>query len=187
VKKPRLSGPISDAYFDRMVHVYGTQNAEHRAELEKLAQKGAKGWPLWLWSVDQQVIPDTAVTPELMREAHLVLYGTPGDNAVLDRIATKLPIRVEGDAVVVGEKRFAGKGVGTKFVYPNPESPERYVIVMTSPTLDGVRRGHNLPDFVPDYVVYDTTSAGARPRLVPSKAPPARGFFDAQWRLPSSP
>jgi predicted esterase len=183
-KRAHLSGPISDAYFDRMVHVYGTQRAENTAELEKLAKKGAKGWPMWLWTVDQEVIADRNVTPELARSAHLVLYGTPGDNSVLDRIAAKLPVRVEGEQVLLGAQKFSGKGVGTKFVYPNPESPERYVIVMTAPTIDGVRRGNNLPDFVPDYTVYDATSTGSRPRLVPQKAPLARGFFDAHWQLP---
>jgi predicted esterase len=185
-KRPGLSGPVSDAYYGRMVHVYGTQNAERAPDLEKLARKGAKGWPMWLWTVDQEVIADRDVDAALLRDAHLVLYGTPGDNAVLDRIASRLPIRVEGDAVVAGGRRFTGSGVGTKLIYPNPEAPDHYVIVMTAPTLDGVRRGHNLPDFVPDYVVFDASSTGARPRLVPAKAPLARGFFDARWQLPAA-
>src|SRR5204863_9601505 len=120
--------------------VYGTQNAEHAAELEKQARKGAKGWPMWLWTVEQEVVADRDLDPATVRDAHLVLYGTPGDNAVLDRIAARLPIRVQGDAVVAGEQRFVGAGVGTKLVYPNPEAPDHYVIVMTAPTLDGVRR-----------------------------------------------
>jgi predicted esterase len=186
-KKPGLSGPVSDAYHGRMVHVFGTQNAEHAAELEKLAKKGARGWPMWLWTVDQEVVADRDVTEAMMRDAHLVLYGTPGDNAVLDRIAARLPIRVEGDAIVAGTRRFTGKGVGTKFVYPNPEAPDHYVIPMMAPTVDGVRRAHNLPDFVPDYVVFDAASTGARPRLVPAKSPLARGFFDARWQLPAAP
>jgi enterochelin esterase-like enzyme len=185
VKKPGLSGPITDAYYERMVHVYGTGRPENTGELKKLAQKGAKGWPLWLWTVEQEVVADTAVTPELAKGAHLVLYGTPGDNRVLDRIMGKLPIQVEAGAVTLGGKRFDQKGVGTRFIYPNPEAPTRYVIVNAAPTLDGVRRSHNLPDFVPDYVVYDATSTAARPRLVPGKPPLARGFFDGRWQLPA--
>ena len=126
---------------------------------------------------------DSALTAEMIAQAHLVLYGTPGDNSVLDRVMAKLPIRIEGGAVVAGDKRFEGDGVGTRFIYPNPESPERYVTVISGPTVDGVRRGHNLPDFVPDYVIYDAKSTGERPRLVPTKPPLARGFFDASWRL----
>src|SRR5690606_13649534 len=55
-KRPGLSGPITDAYYDRMVHVYGTQRPENQKALEELAKKGARGWPLWLWSVEQEVL-----------------------------------------------------------------------------------------------------------------------------------
>ena len=183
-KRRGLSGPITDAYFERMVHVYGTQTEAHTSTLKALAEKGARGWPLWLWTVEQEVVADTDVTPELTRGAHLVLYGTAGDNSVLERIADKLPIRVEAEAVRVGTVRYTTAGVGTRFIYPNPEAPERYVIVCAAPTLDGLRRVHNLPDFVPDYVVYDKKSAASRPRLSPGITPPARGFFDADWQLP---
>jgi predicted esterase len=182
-KRAGLSGPISDAYFERMVHVYGTQRPEHAAELKQIAEKGARGWPLGLWTVEQEVVKDSEVTPALAAAAHLVLYGTPGDNALLDRIMGRLPIRVASDAINVGAARFASTGVGVRFIYPNPEAPGRYVIVQSGPSLDGVRRGHNLPDFVPDYVVYDASTAAQRPRLVPQRPPLARGFFDANWKL----
>ena len=182
-KRPGLSGPLTDAYYGRMVHVYGTQRPENVAALKQLAEKGARGYPLWLWTVDQEVIADSAVTPELAQNAHLVLYGTPGDNSVLDRISAKLPIQVDASSVHVGAQSYAQKGVGTRFIYPNPEAPERYVMVFSAPTLDGVRRGLNLPDFVPDYVVYDAASASSRPRLVPGPQKPVRGFFGAAWEL----
>jgi predicted esterase len=183
IKRAGLSGPLTDAYYDRCVHVYGTQRPENVNALKLLAEKGARGYPLWLWTVEQEVLPDSAVTPELAKSAHLVLYGTPGDNLVLDRIAGKLPIQVEAAGVKLGATLHSQKGVGTRFIYPNPEAPDRYVVVFSAPTLDGVRRGLNLPDFVPDYVVYDAASASARPRLVPGKVKPVRGFFGARWEL----
>ena len=182
-KRPGLSGPLTDAYYGRMIHVYGTQRPENVKALTELAKKGSRGWPMWPWTIEQEVVADTALTPEMIRDAHLVLYGTPGDNSVLDRVMPKLPIRVDGAAVVAADKRFEGAGVGTRFIYPNPEAPERYVTVIAGPTLDGVRRGHNLPDFVPDFVIYDAKSTAERPRLVPTKPPLSRGFFDGQWQL----
>jgi poly(3-hydroxybutyrate) depolymerase len=184
-KKPGLSGPITDAEFGGLVHVYGTGDASLTDQLRKTAERGARGWPLWLWRVDQKVVADTEVTPELMRDHDLVLYGTPGSNAVLQRMAASLPIKIEPDAVVVGEQRFTGKGVGTKFIYPNPLSPSHYVIVQAAPTMDGVSAGHNLPDFLPDYVVYDLKSTRSRPRLLfPSgMSPLLLGYFDSHWQL----
>jgi len=187
-KRAGSSGPITDAYFGAIAHVYGTGDAALAPKLKKSAERGAKGWPLWLWRVDQLVVADTEVDETLMRTHHLVLYGTPGTNSVLARIQDKLPIRIESDGVVVGTRRFSGDGVGAKFVYPNPLSPERYVIVQAGPTIDGVNGGHNLPDFLPDYVVYDNKTTRSRPRLLfaAGQRPLTFGYFDTQWRLDPS-
>jgi enterochelin esterase-like enzyme len=182
------AGPITDAYYGSLVHVYGTGDPALSAQLRKSAERGARGWPLWLWRVQQDVLADTDVTDEILRTRDLVLYGTPGSNALLERIAKQLPIRVEQDAVVVGEQRFSGPGVGTKFIYPNPLAPTHYVIVQAGPTLDGVNGGHNLPDFLPDYAVYDSKTTHARPRLLfaDNNRPLALGYFDAHWQLDPS-
>lgn len=184
-KKPGSSGPITDAYFDSILHVYGTAIPEQTEGLRKAAQRGAHGWPLWLWRVEQPVLADTELTDELMQRHHVVLYGTPGANRVLSRIEADLPIRVQADAVVVGGERFTGKGVGTKLIYPNPLARGRYVIVQAAPTLEGVLGGNELPDFLPDYVVYDAQVTATRPRLLfDRRRPPlALGTFDEHWRL----
>jgi hypothetical protein len=59
------------------------------------------------------------------------------------------------------------------------------VIVQAGPNIDGVNGGHNLPDFLPDYVVYDAKSTRSRPRLLfpDGSKPLALGYFDAHWRL----
>lgn len=186
VKRARLSGPITDAYFDRMVHVYGTRDPEHTEALERAAERGSRGWPLWLWRFRQEVVADTAVTPEMARSAHLVLYGTAGDNAVLERIEGSLPIELEEDAVVVGDRRFDGEGTGVRFIYPNPESPEKYVIVQGGVTTAAVEAGNSLHDFLPDYFVYDRSITRTRSRLTAGRNRPlALGYFDRRWRLPS--
>jgi enterochelin esterase-like enzyme len=186
-KRRGSSGPITDAYFDGMVHVYGTTDKTHTASLKRAAERGARGWPLWLWRHQQRVVPDSAVTDALARESHLVLYGTPGDNLVLRRIADRLPIRIEKNAVVVGDRRFSGTGIGVKFIHPNPEAPDRYVIVQAGTSLEAVAAGHRLPDFLPDYVVYDADVIRVRPRLTFSRRsrPLAMGHFDRFWCLPA--
>jgi predicted esterase len=183
-KRPGLSGPMGDAYYGRMVHVYGTQIAENTATLRRVAERGARGWPLWLWSVSQEVVPDTAVDDAMMRSATLVLYGGPGDNAVLERMQSRLPIRVEPGALVFGERRFTGNEVGTRFIHPNPLAPDQYVIVQAGVTAKAAAAGHNLPDFLPDYVVYDGAATRERQRLVmPRAGTLALGFFDDRWAI----
>lgn len=186
-KVPGLAGPMTDAYFDEIIHVYGTRNAANVNELQQTANRGANGWPMGVWHLNQRVVPDTEVTDAMMRGAHLALYGSPGDNAVLERIAAQLPIRVENGAVVLASgERFAGNDVGARFIHPNPLAPQRYVLVHTGVTAAAVSRTRNLPDFLPDYVVYDRQTTSSRPRLTAGRNRQlAAGYFDRQWRMPT--
>lgn len=186
-KKPGLSGPITDAYYDRMVHVYGTANAAHTDDLRDAATRGSRGWPLWAWDLRQEVIADTELTEEIARNAHVVLYGSPGDNAVLERIAGALPIRIEANAVVVGDRRFEGNDVGVRFIYPNPLAPDHYVIVQAGVTPGVVDAGNKLAEFLPDWVVYDGREVrGAQRRAAGRTRMRDMGTFDSRWRIPGA-
>lgn len=186
-KVPGLAGPITDAYHDEIVHVYGTRNSANEASLRRSAERGSMGEARGLWNMRQRVIPDTEVTDEIMASAHIALYGSPGDNAVLDRMMEHLPIRAENGALVMANgQRFEGRTVGARYVYPNPERAGRYVLVHLGVTPEAVWRGRQLPDFLPDYVVYDQRSTGRPLRLVMSRRaqPLAAGYFDGRWQLP---
>lgn len=182
-KVPGASGPITDAYRDAMIHVYGTQDPRVTDDLRRAAERGAHGWVQGLWNYHQPVVADTALTDEQMRTHHVVLYGTPGSNSVLERIAERLPIRVTADGVRVGDTTYDERGVGVRFVYPSPLAEGRYVIVQAAPTSDAVISGNNLPDFVPDWIVYDAECTRTRPRLILGRAAPAMGFFDDAWQV----
>ncbi len=186
VKRPGIAGPLTDAYHGRSVHVYGTADPEQERALERAARRGSRGWPLWLWGHTQDVIADHEVTEEIAADAHLVLYGNEETNRVLSRVADQLPIRVNAEAVTMGERRFEGNDVGVRFIHPNPESPERYLIVQAATTARAVNAGHNLPDFLPDYLVYDGRTTRSRSRLATGRNRPlALGYFDARWQLPA--
>ncbi len=183
-KVPGVSGPLTDAYYGAMIHVYGTLNAEQTEGLRQAAQRGARGWPLWLWNYQQRVVADVDVTDDMMQSAHLVLYGTPGSNALIERFADRLPIHVESNAIVVGARRIGGEELGVRFIHPNPDAPTRYVVVQAGTTVASVLRGHNLPDFLPDWVVYDQRTAARRARLISGRnAQRAMGYFDRFWRV----
>lgn len=189
VKRAGLAGPINDAYYGRMIHVYGTRDAAAEAGLRAAAERGARGWVLWSWDIRQQVVKDTEVTDAMMRDATVVLYGTAESNAVLERMRDRLPIRIERDAVVVGTTRYAGPDVGVRFIYPNPLSEGRYVIVQGGVTTDAVARGNGIPEFLPDWFVYDRNtfrrSRGQSRHAAPSAPARASGFFDENWQLRS--
>ncbi|MBK6810247.1 MAG: hypothetical protein IPG81_15395 [Sandaracinaceae bacterium] len=117
-----------------------------------------------------------------------MLYGAPGDNSVLDAMADRLPIRMDGAAVVVGAQRYAGPDVGVRYIYPNPDQPTRYVIVSTGVNAAVIRAASNLPEFLPDWFVYNqATVRNTQPRVAGRRNPEvASGFFDDHWLLPGS-
>jgi hypothetical protein len=141
------------------------------------------------WIVDYPIVDDTEVTEAMIRERALVLVGPPSSNSVLARIADRLPIRFEANAIVAGDEVHEGDQVGTAFVAPNPDNPERLVLVSAGPRPLGTWWSIALPDILPDYVVYDERVAPARDRWACGGTGceyRAHGFFDMQWRLPSA-
>ena len=68
------------------------------------------------WDVRYPVVDDTAVTAEMIATKTLVLVGSPRSNALHARWRRQLPIRFEGDAVVLRGQRHRGEQTGTVFV-----------------------------------------------------------------------
>lgn len=158
-KRAGASGPIRDVYHDPLVFVVGTQDPGHRVINRLVAEHWArpKGW-----IVDYPIVDDTEVTEELIRDHTLVLVGPPSSNLLTRRWADRLPIRFEGDAIRVGDRRHRGLQVGTVFVAPHPEVEGRSLLVIAGPSPLGTWRSLFLPDILPDYLVFDEGVAPAR-------------------------
>ena len=179
------SGPVSDAFLDPLMFVYGTLDpAASRLEQEVARTLAAPGngvevrWP---------VVADLDVDAALAATHSLFLVGNARTNAVVRAIDSRLPIHADGSGVIAGERRFDGDRVGTLFIYPNPDHPERYVVVLEGASVGAVLRGMSLPRLVPDFVIYDDAVAGARGQLVLGSATVlAAGSFDNRWALPAA-
>ena len=182
-KRPGLSGPIGDALFGRMIHVYGT-GGPHPEILREAAERGATGWIDNVTTMRQTVIADTALTDTMMSTAHIVLYGDTGSNAVLARLDGRLPIHVHSEGIRVGSRWHRGRHLGVRFIYPNPLADGHYVIVQAG-RAHAVSAGNRLPAFLPDWVVYDERRLPHRPGNLPTahSRHVAAGFFDDRWGL----
>jgi hypothetical protein len=186
-KRSGLSGPLTDVLQTCQVHAYGTQVESDTQLLRKTARRASRGlWAQWTWDYEHPVVADDDVTQEMMERCSLVLYGDVTSNAVLAKVAPRLPIKLEPGAIVFGAQRITAKKAGTRFVYPNPLAPNQYLVVQAGNSAGAVAAGNNLPDFLPDYVIYDETVSSRRPRgvFLRGKRPLAAGFFDDFWRLP---
>ncbi len=182
-KRPDRYGPIKQAMFSPFVLVYGTQGEAATTDvLIHLARLEAFQW----WRRGNgfaEALPDTEVTPAIVADYNLVLYGGAGENSVTGRINRFLPIRSDGGRLELGETMLHSPGLAAKFVYPNPLNPEKLVVVNQGTDREGlglltsmrtVYAGAGLPDFV----IFDgEISRRGWGGII------AAGFFDSAWQL----
>jgi len=125
---------------------------------------------------------DKEVTEDDIRDHNLVLWGDPTSNALLARIADRLPIRWDGEKVSVGARTYSASGHVPVMVFPNPLNPTRYVVINSGFTfreydyLNNARQTPKLPDWA---IIGISTPPGSR---APGAIEDA-GFFDERWRL----
>ena len=131
---------------------------------------------------DAQVRTDREVTDADIASSNLVLWGDPGSNQVLARIADRLPVKWTAGGVVVGSEKFDAKTHAPILIFPNPLNPRKYVVLNSGFTFrefDYLNNARQIPK-LPDYAVVDTTvPADGR---YPGKIVTA-GFFDEDWKL----
>ncbi len=183
-RRAGASGPIRDVFEEPLTFVVGTQDEDHTLINRLVAARWShpKGW-----IVDYPIVDDVDVTEAMSAERALVLIGPPSSNSVLARFADRLPIRVADDGVHLGDATHSGEQVGTAFVAPNPEHPEHAVLVIAGPRALGTWRANDLPDLLPEYVVFDERVAEGHGRWACGGSGAceylAHGMFDMRMRV----
>lgn len=184
-KKHDLQGPIDDAFMDSFVFVRPTGKFANPA-VEKWAaaeiDQAIRHWRQEFRGL-ARVKDDKDITEADIAASNLVLWGDPSSNAVLARIADKLPIRWTEKEIAVGDQKYSADKHVPILIYPNPLNQERYVVLNSGFTWrvagGGRGGGAQLPQ-LPDWaVVHLDTPADA---WVPGKVVVA-DFFDEQWHL----
>jgi len=137
-KRPGLSGPLWDIYSSFCLLVYGTNSKDK--SLIKASKKCAESFsnPAWMSKVNYKIVPDKEVTEEDVAENNLVLFGNQETNRLLARMLNKLPIRMDGNSVLVRNIKYSGNNVGFVLIYPNPLNQEKYVAVFSGNTATAI-------------------------------------------------
>jgi len=183
-KLPGLQGPIDDAYMSSFVTISPSGKPLNEAVgkwAEKEMAHAVKHWRSQ-YRGDAPVKKDTEITEDDIKNNNLVLWGDPSSNAVLAKIADKLPIKWTDKGVVVGDKTYETGTHVPVLIFPNPLNLQKYVVLNSGFTfreydyLNNARQVSKMPD----YAILDiTTPANAR---YPGKVVQA-GFFGEQWEL----
>jgi hypothetical protein len=181
-----LQGPIDDAFMDSFVFVTPTGTPLAPAVAPWVAAEQKRAIAEWRrhFRGEAQVREDKDVTDADIAASNLVLWGDPGSNRILARIADRLPVKwtAAGKGIVVGGKRYPADTHAPIFIYPNPLNPKKYVVINSGFTFrefDYLNNARQTPK-LPDYAVVDTTTPPG-PRY-PGKIVLA-GFFNEDWSM----
>ncbi|MEQ8786159.1 MAG: prolyl oligopeptidase family serine peptidase [Pirellulaceae bacterium] len=183
-KRHNLQGPIDDALMDSFIFVRPTGKSPNEAVAKWAESELDHAIEHWRrhFRGDARVKDDVAVTDADIASANLILWGDAESNAVLKRIADKLPIRWDAKRIVADDRTWPADHHALIAVYPNPLNPERYVVLNSSFTyreyayLNNARQVPKLPD----WAVIDVRTPPDT--LWPGKVVDA-DFFDERWRL----
>ncbi|KPK61921.1 MAG: hypothetical protein AMK73_07310 [Planctomycetes bacterium SM23_32] len=175
-KTATLCGPIREAFAEPFILVYG---GERGGESFARAVRGAADWVQFAQGVPA-VLPASAITPEVVDEFNLILYGTPEDNELMARIAPGLPIGIGGGEYRVGDRTYDASRYGLSIIYPNPLAPERCVVVNCGPVWGAELANNHKYDMLPDFIIFADEKAQDG---TDSNRHVCAGFFDQRWRL----
>jgi hypothetical protein len=183
-KRHDLQGPIDDALMDSFLFVTPSDKSRHeivekwtRAELDRAVTH----WRQQMRG-DARVKADGDITDADIATHNLILWGDPTSNAVLARIADKLPIRWGDEQITAGGQSFDAATHAPVLIYPNPLNPRKYVVVNSSFTFreyDYLNNARQTPK-LPDWAIVDLREPPGSRR--PGKIV-AADFFDERWQL----
>jgi len=180
MKSHGLQGPIDDAFMESFVCVRPAsrtgRSPVHDFALRQL-DRFAQEFPRWMRG-DIRVKTDRELTAAEIDANHIVVFGTPWTNPLIESAVRKSPIRWTKGTIIVGNRKFDGKTHILSMIYPNPSNPKRYIVINSGHTFhEADFKGTNalLYPRVGDWAVTDVRSG----------AVVAEGVFDRNWRLPS--
>jgi hypothetical protein len=185
-KSHALQGPIDDAFMDRFLMVRPTGKPLNEVVGKWAAGEMSHATEHWRRQFRGELQPrdDKDVTEADIASSNLILWGDPASNAVLAKIADKLPIRWTAQRVQLGKESFAADHHVPVLIYPNPLNPKKYVVVNSSFTYreyDYLNNARQVPK-LPDWAILDVSQP-------PTSRAPAEivtaGFFDERWLLPA--
>jgi hypothetical protein len=182
-KRAGLEGPIDDAFLGPLIFVYGSLDPRWTRANREVAETLAR--LRYGVQIRYPVVSDRELDRALEATHSLVLVGNAQSHSLIRQLDAALPIRVVGDAVRVGDQSFPGPTTGTSFVYPNPEHPDRYLLLVEGVGVPGLYYALSLPALLPDFAVYDSRVAPAAGQQILGAAEVlTAGFFRPDWSLP---
>ncbi len=192
-KRPRLQGPIDDAFTSPFVCVRGTGkpwNPAAQAYADASLRRFADEWQHYFRG-ELPIKNDTEIAGddwELLKNRNLILFGDPGSNSWIAKVLPQLPIQWSKDSLKMGGQEYSSADHVPSLIAPNPLTAHRRYIVLNS--------GHTFREAELaklNYLLFPRWGDWAVLQIDPSR--PAgepledkvlrAGYFDEQWQFMS--
>jgi hypothetical protein len=183
-KKHGLQGPIDDAFLNRFIMVRPTGQPMNEAVGKWVDSEMNHAITHWRQQFRGEAIvkDDKDINEDDIKTSNLILWGDPSSNAILKKIADKLPISWTDKEIKVGGKEASSKTSAVAMIYPNPLNPKKYIVLNSGFTYreyDYLNNARQVPK-LPDWAIIDvTTPPNVR---YPGKILMA-DFFDEAWKV----
>lgn len=172
LKAEGSSGPMFDLRWNGTIIVLGSLGDEADIEAtNSFASSFALRWQKGIDSIqphpgdrtlaaDIPIVLDSALSDEQQVERNVVLIGRPRTNLVLARLGDLLPIEWHegptGASFTFNGKRYDDPADSAMFLYPNPEAPRRYVLIVTGNSPTGLAAASRIETaWLPDFIVFN--------------------------------
>jgi pimeloyl-ACP methyl ester carboxylesterase len=183
-KEHGLTGPMDDALYEPFLVVLPSGKSKNELVQRWVDFEIAHFEDRWssIYRGSLRTKKDTEVTPEDIKNYHLIAWGDADSNKIIAQTAGKLPIKWAPGSVQAGEQTFDGPNYVPIMVYPNPLNPRKYLVINSGNTF---REGHDSTNSqqnpkLPDWAVIDLNTLPDA--LAPGKVV-AADFFDESWQL----
>ena len=186
IKRFGVCGPIDHAFMSSFVFVRPSGKPLNKVAGDWVESELGHAVAQWraVFRGDARVVADTALSADDIANSNLILWGDPSSNAVLKKIADKLPVKWDGKELVFAGKTYDATHIAPILIFPNPLNPNRYVVLNSGFTMREAAALNNAQQTpkLPDWAIVDLNTPPDA--FYPGKILRA-GFFDEQWQPPA--
>lgn len=192
-KTRALPGSINDFYNTPFAVVVGTisKDARTREIVRMRAEEFAYGWKQWQ-KYPPRYFLDTEISDADIAKYSLILVGGAEANRVTAKLAPKLPLKIRGDTITIGDERdsktYTAPDAGVQLLYPNPRNPTRYVWIAAGTSANGLAYAapnpYQLGEW--DFLIEDGHVPPFKEQLPRERTRVVSGMFDQNWRFDST-
>jgi hypothetical protein len=131
-----LQGPIDDAFTAPFLCVRGTGKPWHVATQDYADANLRRFQEEWsrYFRGELPVKDDLDVSPEDVAGRHLVLFGDPASNALIDQVLPRLPLKWTKETIKLDDREYSSAEHVPVLIYPSPLGLERYVVLNSGHT-----------------------------------------------------